>query len=451
MAPPWRSARFKVCDLTPSAAPPATTVAATPKTAKARFFAHPATETLASVGTLVLLHLMVSSIGMGWHWRITLALAVGAAARRLLPLSPYHVMMATGLVVLYLWKPRFIYFEVPLLAALWLLRHRFWLFWMLLLAAGVALPKTLHRSYHRHTSMWNWVSEAAVGHILLVAMLYWFEKRRGRLEDPTYPQWMTLFASASNPLNPLNLGPLEMWRQPAVNVVGLARSLILIACKGLALWTLEHPLSSQLVRDKSFEALSSLSVGGLWLSVALSYVRLALYLSGTADVAIVILRTFGWHLGHPFRWALLAWNPVELWRRWSIYNRKLLLKCFYFPLGGGNKRRYLNVMVTFWASALVLHTGWVGSIYWLVGVGGLRDQTVYFTLQGVAVCACLMLWQRTGKDPASDKQFRLSATRVLGTLGTQAYSALVHIVVMIPSVTWSERWVLMGRCLGLPL
>lgn len=411
----------------------------------------PVVEVASSVAALVLLHLMVMAVGMGWRWDITITLCTGATLRRLLPRWPFHVMTVTGLVVLYLWKPRFFFFEVPLLLALWLLRHRFWWFWGLLLSAGLALPKGLHRSFYRDATIWNWVSEAAMGHILLVAMLFWFEKRRGRLPDPTYPQWMTLFASASNPLNPLNLGPLEMWREPSVNVVGLARSLLLLAIKGSALWTLEGPLAHLIMSKQTYAQLSALSFAGLWLTVGLTYVRLALYLSGTADVAIVVLRTFGWHLAHPFRWALLAWNPVELWRRWSIYNRKLLIKCFYFPLGGGTKRRYLNVMVTFWASALVLHTGWVGSVYWIVGVNGLRDQTVYFTLQGLAVCACLMLWQRRGKDPASDKQLRLSTGRIVGTLGTQAYSALVHIIVMAPTVTWGERWRLMARCLGLPL
>ena len=419
-------------------------------TAGARFLARPWVQAVASIITMGVLPGIVMAMGMGWPWRITITLFVGAAACRLLPLSPYQVMMATGLVVLCLWKPRSLLFEVPILAALWLLRNRFWWFWTLLFTSAVAVPKTLHLRYFGNDALWNWANEAALGHLLLVAMLYWFEKRRGRLPDPTYPQWMTLFASASNPLNPLNLGPLEMWRQPALNIAGLASSLLLLSCKGLALWTLEHPLAHHLLRGRSFEALSALNFSSLWLAVGLSYLQLALYLSGTADVAIIILRAFGWHLQHPFRWALLAWNPVELWRRWSIYNRKLLLKCFYFPLGGATKRRYLNVMVTFWASAVVLHTGWVGSVYWLVGVEGLRDQVVYFTLQGLAVCACLMIWRRVGKEPGADRQLRLSPTRALGTLGTQAYSALVHIIVMVPSISWGQRWILMARCLGLP-
>lgn len=408
-------------------------------------------QATASALTLVLLHLMVTSVGMGWTWSMTGVLIVGAVARRLLPLSPYVVMTVVGLVALYLWKPRFFLFEVTLLLLLWRGRKHPWVFFAILVGLGIVLPKTLRLLFFRQAAVWNWVSDAALGHILLVGLLFWFERRRGRLDEPSYFQWMTLFASAANPLNPLNLGPLDMWRTPHIDVRALGRSLILLALKGTALWYINRELSAHLLRDQTFEHLSALSFGGLWATVGLNYLRLALYLSGTADVAILILRTFGWDLAHPFRWALLAWNPVELWRRWSIYNRKLLIKCVYFPLGGGNKRRYLNVMATFWASAWLLHTGWFGSVYWIVGAAGLRDQTVYFTLQGLAVCGCLAWWQRQGKDPSADKQLRLSAGRVLGTVGTQAYSALVHILVMAPGIGWSERWVLMARCLGLPL
>ena len=70
--------------------------------------------------------------------------------------------------------------------------------------------------------------------------------------------------------------------------------------------------------------------------VALNYVELVLTaaVQSVADVVIVVARLYGWPLPPPFRWALLAWNPVELWRRWGIYTRRFLLKVVYFPLLG---------------------------------------------------------------------------------------------------------------------
>jgi hypothetical protein len=167
------------------------------------------------------------------------------------------------------------------------------------------------------------------------------------------------------------------------------------------------------------------------------------------DVAVVVARAFGVRLPHPFRLALLAWNPVELWRRWGIYNRKLLLKLVYFPLGGSDRHRYLNVMLTFLASALVLHSGWIGSRYWEIGAGGWRDESVYFALQGLAVCACLAWWQLRGKDPRADRALRWSPSRVVATVATQALSAWLHLIVLPQQVPWAERWRLMVRCLGL--
>lgn len=410
---------------------------------------HVVVQLVSSTLALLALHGIANLLAMPFNWPITAALIFGVVLVRVVPVSPYWLMSFAGFVVLYNWKPRFMYFELPLLAVLWLLRNRVWTFWITLVSLGLLAPKTWHRLALTTPEAWNWISESALGHILIVSLLFWCEKRRGRFSDPTYPQWMTLFAAPSNPLNPINLGPLEMWRVPNIKVMSLLKSVVLLGSKASAIWLLDHQLNKFLASNHSFAELRSVSLPMLWCWVGLSYLKLALYLSGSADVAILILRAYGWNLDHPFRWALLAWNPVELWRRWSIYNRKFLLKCFYFPLGGGTKRRYLNVMITFWASALVLHTGFIGSVFWMVGEYGLRDQFVYFTLQGIAVCACLALWQRLGKDPSSDKRLRLSASRIAGTVGTQGYSALVHILIMLPNVEWGDRWKLIARCLGL--
>ena len=79
-----------------------------------------------------------------------------------------------------------------------------------------------------------------------------------------------------------------------------------------------------------------------------------------------------------FRWPLLATSPVALWRRWNIYNRRLLLKFVYFPLGGNRRARLPQHPGTFLASALLLHTGFLGSPWWGVDPVQLRDWLLYF-------------------------------------------------------------------------
>ncbi|HSY39866.1 MAG TPA: hypothetical protein VLA79_10070, partial [Polyangia bacterium] len=147
------------------------------------------------------------------------------------------------------------------------------------------------------------------------------------------------------------------------------------------------------------------------------------------------------------------WNPVELWRRWGIYNRKLLLTLVYFPLGGRERHRTRNVLATFLASALLLHTGWFGSRYWAIGLGGWRDQTVYFLVQGLLVCGCL--FYRDVRDPHADRResadhtLRWSWSRAAGTVATQGASALAHVIILAHALPFAARFGLIARCLAL--
>jgi hypothetical protein len=106
-------------------------------------------------------------------------------------------------------------------------------------------------------------------------------------------------------------------------------------------------------------------------------------------------------------------------------------------------------MVTFAASGLFLHSGWLGSRYWEIGIAGWRDQTLYFLMQGLTVVICLWYWRWRGKDPSADRGLRWSWMRVVATLLTQALSAWVHVVVLAPQLSLESRLRLMLRCLGL--
>jgi hypothetical protein len=246
-------------------------------------------------------------------------------------------------------------------------------------------------------------------------------------------------------VNPLLFTATDIFSIRRVDPRGVIAAATSIACKAFA-----HVALTRLLPRATFAGLDSasadaLSWSGLWTIVLASYVDLALVLSGTADVAILLARLYGWQLRSPFRWALLAWTPVELWRRWGIYNRKVLLKLVYFPLGG-RRRRYVNVLLTFLASAWVLHSGWFGSKYWLVGAPGWRDQAIYFLLQGTIVCVSLWLGARVASpEPAT---LQLPWRRAVGTAATQGSAALAHVIVLAQDLPLLERFALMARCLG---
>ena len=398
----------------------------------------------------ILLLLPLAGEQLGTHLKpgICLALMLGLVAVSLVPRRAYLLVGLTGLAVMLQWAAvRFLAYHFLLISAAFLLRKRPRLL-ALTMALGVfVIPKEMFRIFYHWAFLHDWISEFMLAHVVLMAA-YWHQSRkRGKANEESFSGWLAWLLFPTHPMNPINFAPADIWRERTAGWRAVLESALIVALKAVVVLGLLR-MKGRLV-DHPAEALMGASTVGLWSAVIQSYLFTALTLSGTADIVILVARLYGWDLPHSFRWALLAWNPVELWRRWAIYNRRLLLTLVYFPLGGGQRHRLLNVMLTFLASGLVLHSGWVGSKYWELGIGGWRDQTVYFLIQGLAVCGCLVFWQWRGKDPTADRQLRLSPGRVLGTVATQGFSALVHILVLAPHVAWEDRFRLLGRCFGL--
>jgi hypothetical protein len=247
---------------------------------------------------------------------------------------------------------------------------------------------------------------------------------------------------------------LDSRRAASACISGGFKALGLAAAKGVGLALILHAAGHLwYTRWSAEEFLSSVSTRApweVWSALFVTHIACVLWLSGTADVAVAIARFHGLDLPYNYKWALLAWNPVELWRRWAIYNRRFLLKTVYFPAGGRNRHQLRNILMTFLASAVVLHSGWFGSRYWIVGGDMLFLFCAYFLLQGVSVCACVIWWRWTGKDPSSDRQLRLSPGRVFTTLLTQGFAAWIHVLILAPSgVPWTGRLAFMREAIGL--
>ncbi|HEY0707317.1 MAG TPA: hypothetical protein VGG33_10985 [Polyangia bacterium] len=391
-------------------------------------------------------------LGMIWKPVVPLTLFVGVVGIWCLPAHALWVAGLCGAAVLFEWGAlRTFGYHILLIALTYAVRRKPWFLVSALLFGVIVLPKELFRLFYHQPFRHDWVNPFLLPHLFLVVLLWWSNERRGRITDTGFSGWLCLLLFPSHPFNPLPFSPTDLWRGRSAATRDVLRGLGVLACKAAAMWLCMRLFPQGQLSQQSEEALLGASVPRLWFHVALSYLICALLLSGTADVAVVVARLFGWNLGHSFRWALLAWNPVELWRRWAIYNRRLLLTLVYFPLGGGNRHRSLNVMLTFAASGLVLHSGWLGSRYWEVGPAGWRDQTLYFLLQGAAVVACLQYWRWRGKDPAADRALRWSWGRALTTVLTQALSAWVHVIVLAPQVSLGVRLRLMLRCFGIEL
>lgn len=425
----------------------------------------PATD-LASVGLAGLLALVVATVGavavLG-PWLgiappapVLLVVAVGAIAVHRVPGRAFEITAVAGAVALAAANPPYALFHSALVGLLFLTRRGTFALATVLGVLTVWLPKHLFATHYHHRAAYNWINEPSLALVLFVTACWWRARRDARLAPPAETAsplaWAVMYLFPGHVLNPMVFSPGDVFRRRALELRGLAVCLLLIAVKGAAHVAIGR---SAWLAQMSYGALdatrmTALSRAELWLVVAVGYFDLVLTLSGTADVAVLLARLYGWPMPSPFRYALLAWNPVELWRRWGIYNRKVLLSLVYFPLGGARRHRTRNVMLTFLASALLLHSGWFGSKYWEVGPGGWRDQTVYFLLQGLLVCGWLLVRDLRGASrDRDDHALRLSWSRAAGTAATQAASALVHVIVLARALPFGDRFGMIARCLGL--
>ena len=394
------------------------------------------------------------------------ALALGALAVHLAPERPFELTAFTGLLALATTNRPYALYHAALVGLLFVARNGTWSLGALLGLLVIWLPKHLFSTHYHHPAAYAWINEPSVVLALFVTASWWRTRRDGRLPPGAATAsplaWAVMYLFPGHALNPMVFSPADVFRARRLDVRGIGAGLLLVAVKAGV-----HVAIGRFFGQASYAGIdqaqmATLTRAQLWGVVAINYLDLVVTLSGTSDVAILLARLYGWPMASPFRFVLLAWNPVELWRRWGIYNRKLLLTLVYFPLGGNQRHRTRNVLLTFLASALLLHTGWFGSKYWEIGFGGWRDQTVYFLVQGLLVCGCLLYrdlrdLRDLGDSPDAggsrrqtvDHTLRWSWSRAAGTIATQSASALVHVIILARALPFGARFGLIARCLAL--
>lgn len=401
--------------------------------------------------TMVVIGVAGEAIGEVLPTRLLLIVAAGALLADARPERRVGIACGTGLLALASLNPVFSLYFLALVSTLAALRRRTWSFLAVLVVAAIVVPKTAFTRHYHQPGYWNWINESSLTLALFVSALWLRTRNRAERGNPTPNDdplsFALCFLFPSHAANPMLISPAVLSRERRMDVRATLTLLGWFVAKAVALVALRRLGASAFLAGLQARDVDVLSRCDLWGRVIASYLDTFLTLAATADIPILIGRLFGFPLPDPFRFPLLAWNPVELWRRWGIYNRHVLLKLVYFPLGGGRRRKYLNVMLTFLGSALLLHSGWFGSKYWVVGVAGWRDQSIYFLLQGLGVCGCLAMWDWSGAR--QQRAPRLSAGLVAAVIATQAWSALAHVVVLAPNVTLADRARLVARCLGL--
>ena len=337
--------------------------------------------------------------------------------------------------------------------------RRFW--WGV--AVGVFLgPKIVQVVFlhNAHDSFLDRYQTVFIGLFLRYAY-YYYERRHGLVPAGRFWEHVAYLLFVPQITGMLNVPPGEMAERWGFAPATLRRGFRAVGWAAVkippVLW-LEHRFLPSWGYARGYAGLHAAPLGALWLCLLASYVYWALLVSAKFDLMIALFRFFGVNVEDNFRWPLLATSPVALWRRWNVYNRRLLLKFVYFPLGGNRTHVYRNVMATFLASAVLLHTGFFGSPWWGVNPFQLRDWLLYFAGQGAIVCAALWWLQRPFWERLPPGM--ITPMRAAGWAFTLASSAWLHVLPLAageflntpnpPVEPLWQRLALMARALGWP-
>ncbi len=335
-------------------------------------------------------------------------------------------------------------------------------FWVGVGVGIVLLPKCVE-AFGLHYSHNNWLdlNQNVFMGLFLRYAYYYYERRRGLVPAGRFWEHVAYLLFVPQITGMLNLPPSEMsdrwgfsWRTMGRGFASIGWALLKIP---VVLW-LEQSILPAWGYGRGYAALRAAPLAAVWACLLASYLYWALLVSAKFDLMAALFRFFGVDVDDNFRWPLLATSPLELWRRWNVYNRRLLLKFVYFPLGGNRRCVYRNILATFLMSALLLHTGWLGSPWWGVDPGQLRDWLLYFTAQGLVVCAAYWwlnrpFWQRVAADAWWNRPLRMA-----GWAFTLGCSAWLHVLPLAagdllnasaaPIDGLGQRLALMARALG---
>lgn len=335
-------------------------------------------------------------------------------------------------------------------------------FWVGLGVGVVLLPKCVQifLLHNAHGSFLDANQNLFTGLFLRYAY-YYYERRRGLIPAGGFWDHVAYLLFLPQITGMLNLPPAEMAARWGFEAATLRRGFsavgFALAKIPFLLW-LERQVLPTWGYARGFAALEAAPRWSLWACLLLSYLYWALLISAKFDLMVALFRFFGVNVDDNFNWPLLATSPVSLWRRWNVYNRRLLLKFVYFPLGGSRERVYRNILATFLASALLLHTGYLGSPWWGLNPSQLRDWVLYFAAQGGVVCVAYWwinrpFWARLPE----------AARMVLAGVGwalTFMSSAWLHVLPLAagsllnndaaPITGFWERLTIMARALGWP-
>ena len=116
------------------------------------------------------------------------------------------------------------------------------------------------------------------------------------------------------------------------------------------------------VADQVFTiAPQELNTPAAWLGIVCYTLQIYFDFSGYSDMAIGLMRMFGFRVLENFNYPYIAQSIREFWRRWHISLSNFFRDYLYIPLGGnqrGKVRAYLNLSIVFLLCGLWHGANW---------------------------------------------------------------------------------------------
>jgi len=319
----------------------------------------------------------------GWLWSLA-----GVAMLLVLARSKGHAPLVLGLCSLAFWIKVEPFLGLYLLAASASLfgclhlggKHRRLLFWAILGAFVILIPKSLPLLFATKPALWLWLRESLLLGFFLRYLWYEREFHQGKVQGQRFFEHLGYILFIPQLFKPIILSPTDQWSRTLEEPGNFwpAGKMFLLGTGKLLLFQTHLLIPVGLQENGAGSFISA------WYQIFTHYLLWFLWLSAHCDYAVAVARLFGVHVPPLFHFPLLACSPRDFWQRWQVLYHRFLKEFIYQP-AGGNQNPLRSIFLTFLTSALLFTAFWAGSSSWLPSSGFWMQWLPFFMIQASLV------------------------------------------------------------------
>ena len=175
--------------------------------------------------------------------------------------------------------------------------------------------------------------------------------------------------------------------------------------------------------------------------ITISYLFL-IRLNGLLNIAVGILRLFGFNLPDIFNYMFLSHGFDDYWRRVNIYWKDFMVKIFYYPIYFKFRKKSAILALTI-GTLLTFFFNWFLHSYqwfWILGKFSIRGPEIVFWLTLCILVLIAVVYQtknrgKTNSSHLNSKTWKFACTRALQIISTNLVVALIYSLYNSPSIS----------------